>query len=513
MGTTSDSNSIAAQLDRDMVQVPAGPFVFGMTEDQKRDAADAAGVHVDMLHFHSNPAQLTTPEFWMDRYPVTRGQFLRFVQETGYEIEVSGWLVGWVELTAHFDFDDPDRLLWPMTGVNADDARAYARWAGKRLPTEVEWEKAARGTDGRLYPWGNDYQPVVATDGTLTLGASQPVGTRPQLASPYGVEDAAGGVLEWTQTVFTPASRDGTAVDATPWMLSGSSGLHRQPYSHMVTSRWSWHPGLRAYNTGFRCVSDAAPSAPVSCAAALTGSALTPETAAIEPARYMQEPIRLRGYDWATLAIEVPWFPDSLWVVDVPEGNWGPFGGANAWPHRDRAIWFTPWKSSQDGTQVAYERRDGSRVLKVVATAGADEVVIRVKARELGPLNLGTICVKTFSPFFSSQERLTQHRVEGGALVRACDLPLPGELSASFGWTVGDNLPDGAVITRSYDGSAAVAISGRPGADCWGNGWPHCTHIRGPAMDFEDECELRFIFAVGPVTDVISRVKARASDA
>ena len=92
---------------------------------------------------------------------------------------------------------------------------------------------------------------------------------------------------------------------------------------------------------------------------------------------------------------------------------------------------------------------DGEHTLRVTVTAEEDEVQMHVAAENLGPVSLGTICVKTFSPFFSSQERLTQCRLEGDSLVRACDMPLPPELASSFGWTVGADVPFGAVVMRS----------------------------------------------------------------
>lgn len=492
--------------DTPMIHVPAGPFPFGMTDEQKQQAAEQAGVHADMLHFHSRAATLTTADFWIDKYPVTRGQFLRFMRETGYEIEYSGWLVGWTELVDFFNFDDDDpaRLACPMVGVNSEDALAYARWAGRRLPTEVEWEKAARGTDGRLYPWGNESRPVIPETSDLTLGSACPIGMRPELASPYGVEDVAGGVLEYVQTVFTPIAKNGVDADKTPYYLVGSSVLHRQPYSHLVTSRWAWSAGLRAYNTGFRCVSDTSPESDGAAVAPAERTLLKPVS--IDSGKYLKSSIRLRAYDQASLVIEVPWFPESMWVVDIPEGHWGPFCGANDWPHKPREVWQTDWRSSDDGTRIEYERRDGDRTLHVIATADGDEVHLRVETQNMEPISLSTICIKTFSPFFSSQERLTQCRIDGDSLVRCCDRPLPDILCASFGWSVGEALPRGTVVTRSYDDSAFVAIQGSDGADCWGNGWPHCTHLRGDAMEIEDAGEIRMVFAVGSEAELLRRL-------
>ncbi|MBM4033224.1 MAG: hypothetical protein FJ291_15780, partial [Planctomycetes bacterium] len=82
------------ELDRAMAPIPAGKVLFGLRPEEKAAQAQAAGVHPDMLHFHSNRRELEVPAFWMDRHPVTRGQFLRFMQATGYSILYNGWLVG-----------------------------------------------------------------------------------------------------------------------------------------------------------------------------------------------------------------------------------------------------------------------------------------------------------------------------------------------------------------------------------------------------------------------------------
>ena len=252
------------ELDRTMVRVPAGPFVFGMTPRQKEAAARAAGVHPDMLRYHSNSQVLTTREFWIDRYPVTRGQFLQFMKDTGHKLPCEGWGVGWRKLFGD-PFADPEKLCWPMTGANSEDALAYARWVGKRLPTEIEWEKAARGADGALYPWGDEWKDSACflSPGSVPLDAGLPVGSVPNSASPYGAMDMAGSVLQWVEMIFVTVAQEPkdpeTSMDTNNYCLAGSSLLHTQRYTHMAASRLSWSQRMRIYNSGFRCVCDTKP--------------------------------------------------------------------------------------------------------------------------------------------------------------------------------------------------------------------------------------------------------------
>ena len=154
-------------VDSLMITVPAGEFMMG---DKKRK------VYVDA--------------FRIDKYPVTNAQYKRFVDATGRQSP------------KHWEGNDPaEKALHPVVYVTWHDAVAYAEWAGKRLPTEKEWEKAARGSDGREYPWGDRFDSGKCNTHEAGIGGTTPVGQySPGGDSPYGCADMAGNVWEWTAT-------------------------------------------------------------------------------------------------------------------------------------------------------------------------------------------------------------------------------------------------------------------------------------------------------------------------
>jgi len=150
---------------KEMVRVPAGKFLYG---DDK--------------------SEVELPEFWIDKAPVTEAEYARFVAEMGHEPP------------SHWKGKSPPKQIadHPVTWVSWYDAVAYAKWVGGRLPTEQEWEKAARGMDGREYPWG-EWAEGDCNSEDRSIGDTTPVGKySPQGDSPYGCVDMAFNVWEWT---------------------------------------------------------------------------------------------------------------------------------------------------------------------------------------------------------------------------------------------------------------------------------------------------------------------------
>ena len=141
---------------------------------------------------------MSLPEFYIGKYPVTNAQYAAFVKATGGR-GLSGWLS---ESTLR------GKEAHPAVNVSWRDAAAFCRWLGQgtglafRLPTEAEWEKAARGADGRIYPWGDAPPDETLCNIDGTVGDTTPVGTYPKGASPCGALDMAGNVWEWTGSLY-----------------------------------------------------------------------------------------------------------------------------------------------------------------------------------------------------------------------------------------------------------------------------------------------------------------------
>lgn len=202
-----------------MVYVPAGPFIMG----SKYGDADETPRHM-----------ATTGAYFIDKYEVSNADFQKFDPEFTFE-------------KGREDF--PAIVTWHQ-------AAAYAKWAGKRLPTEAEWEKAARGTDGRTFPWGETHDPTFYNwDESYPRGGSP---ARP--ASPYGCIDMAGGAWEWTADWYKPYEGNDIPCDAyggTNKVMRGGASFNDVAMMR-TTHRYYLPPDMTGgYFVGFRCVKDA----------------------------------------------------------------------------------------------------------------------------------------------------------------------------------------------------------------------------------------------------------------
>lgn len=265
----------------DMVFIPAGEFIMG-------SPAGSDGFPDEQPERH-----VFVSSFYLDRVEVTNLSYAGFVTSTGHREPANTN----TSLNLWASSKPLDEVIkHPVVNVSWEDAAAYCRWAGKRLPTEAEWEKAARGTDGRRYPWGNEWDIAKANSASYWAGRTVefesgadweafwikgegarlsrengikgevltlPVGSFPEGASPYGALDMAGNAAEWVADWFDPnyyraaplADPPGPGRGAIKAMRGGS---WLKPAKSLRTSDRDWGTmDSRPSGTGFRCAKDA----------------------------------------------------------------------------------------------------------------------------------------------------------------------------------------------------------------------------------------------------------------
>jgi len=240
-----------------MVHVLAGDFFMGSRDSDVSADGDEKPMHSVYLD-----------EFWIDKDEVTSEQFARFLNEEGNQEEDG---VSWVDVE-----DEGSKIVYeggqyrsrngyedhPVTSVSWYGAQAYCRWAGKRLPTEAEWEKAARGTDGRIWPWGNDWDEDKMNSSDTGPGHTTAVGSYPNGASPYGCMDMAGNAWEWVADRYqrdyyqTAPNRNpkGPTNQGISRVVRGGSWALLQGLCRCA-GRFEFLPWVRKDDLGFRCAS------------------------------------------------------------------------------------------------------------------------------------------------------------------------------------------------------------------------------------------------------------------
>ncbi|TLS66456.1 formylglycine-generating enzyme family protein [Mariprofundus erugo] len=238
-----------------MITVPAGVFTMGSDDPRTND--------------ENRPAhQVRMPAYKIDKYLVTQAEYARFVAAKKYRPPLE-WTDGHIAA---------GMAMHPVTMISWYNARDYCAWVGKRLPTEAEWEKAARGTDGRRWPWGNEMNP----DNLNTyykVRHTTPVNQYPQGASVYGVMDMAGNVQQWVADQFAPYPGTGARQEVfepkalDPNYQRGSDEQEELIYRVMRGGSWksdpisttSYHrnyalPNYASDFFGFRCAMDVEPA-------------------------------------------------------------------------------------------------------------------------------------------------------------------------------------------------------------------------------------------------------------
>ena len=265
--------------------VPAGPFLYGPERCFERLTQCPP----------LKPQQtMTLPEFWLAKQPVTYRQWRDFLQATGHPWRgrwyrvVRGWRGTFLRAYAPCDSYPDGHDQFPMVDVTQADAYAYCAWLSERLnrrvtlPTEFQWEKAARGTNGRLYPWGNEKpRPDIQWQRTFPVGPESylwtllvrprrewtragwywrngyplPVGSLPQNVSPYGCLDMSGNIWEWTSSLYNPDLPDFHVVKGGSW---GYTIHHAQCNVRSACSVTTPSRDYHAQGTGFRVMMEGA---------------------------------------------------------------------------------------------------------------------------------------------------------------------------------------------------------------------------------------------------------------
>jgi sulfatase modifying factor 1 len=252
-GIVGSTTAVKGDDPAPMTIVPAGPFPMGVPSGDRDGGRDEYPRHEVFLDAYA-----------IDVYEVTNGRYLAFVKATGHRVPQNP--------------RDATRNLWqgdvitdsladrPVVNVDWSDAAAYCAWAGKRLPTEAEWEKAAKGNHDWRFPWGNveptakhlNYNQQWIGEKTL-----MPVGSYEAGKSPYGVYDMAGNVWEWVNDWYdaryyekSPKKNPKGPETGTKRVLRGSGWQNETPTVRIFT-RVDSEPSVRNESTGFRCARDA----------------------------------------------------------------------------------------------------------------------------------------------------------------------------------------------------------------------------------------------------------------
>lgn len=230
-----------------MIQVPDGDFTFGMEEEHLRHWVTAGNIYFQGIE-EQYRRELTIPErrislgtFYIDKFETTNREYKEFVDATGYRpADTADYLKHWTENGSYPGWAEDFPVVW----VSKEDARAYCSWRGKRLPTEMEWEKAARGEEGLYYPWGNTHPKRETTN--ISSKKLELAGNRPLDVSPYGVYDLGGNAAELTSSV----TAEGRVITKGGSITSISRNC--RTYGRAMVRDSSF----RSESLGFRCAAD-----------------------------------------------------------------------------------------------------------------------------------------------------------------------------------------------------------------------------------------------------------------
>jgi formylglycine-generating enzyme required for sulfatase activity len=221
--------------------------------DRPAEGWDVLREHMyeDGNHGHTVSHNILVPfihAFYIDRTPVTKEQYLKFLRADSYRPKDAGnFLKDWDLSGTGGPVPRPSTEDQPVTWVSLDDARAYARWAGARLPTEEEWQYAAGGKKGRRYPWGNSWQHGISNDHGATTAS---VTAFAEGRTPEGLYDMAGNVWEWTESERNDGNRYVMLRGGSFYQLNGSSWYFDR-FVEMGLSQGEWSARPTGYHAKF----------------------------------------------------------------------------------------------------------------------------------------------------------------------------------------------------------------------------------------------------------------------
>ncbi len=232
-----------------MVLIPAGEFIMGLEMDAIPGICDRLACMPKHLENASPARKVNLDAFYMDIYEVTNENYKKFVDATKHKVPESWEEEGYPAKKANH----------PVVWVSWYDAVEYCKWVGKRLPAEEEWEKGARGTDGRLFPWGSDFNKGNLNYQELMLDTTTPVGKYPGGKSPYGLLDMAGNVWEWTASNYLayPNTKFEDEFFGKERFVYRGGSWFTESYDALSTFRDKSTAESSYEDVGFRCVKNA----------------------------------------------------------------------------------------------------------------------------------------------------------------------------------------------------------------------------------------------------------------
>ena len=513
-----------AAKDAEMVYIPEGEFLMGTSEEDAVKLATEYGVHPDLIRLESPQKKVNLKAFWIDRFPVTHRQFFEFVKATDKQNVWPKWPDGKIPK----ELED-----CAAVGISWPDACEYAKWAGKRLPTAEEWEKAARGTDGRLYPWGNEWikdatyrrqQDAFLPRGLLnshgSCNFSMPIACHPKGASPYGVMDMCGNVPEMTSTL-TP----GWNWENSCHIVKGASAACTQKSffrcaSVAFSDTWRARGGK-----GFRCAKDAdsAPFADYKLQPLPSRPApALPVPDAPDESLYLKEPLKITAQ-----GLKIPYLSDSCIGFIAPEGAQVKVGEPDKWAGLNKnCLRFSEMNPDGSRSENVWINEEYGLIMSFVFECHPDYVDYKVSVENISDSETRTVrvntCMQAWPPHFYDQEDMRTFIVTdsgltplikcatfhaGSPLYRSW--PVDPEKKAPAGAATPARLP--FVCTVSTDGKWTMAITGDEGEGIARNANYSCLHLgaKSPTVKPGEKFTrlTRYYVIKGGAQDALARYK------